>query len=294
MLRRVFLRNTVLTAVAVGTSGYVCFDGVRYVGDCETTTDILGPFYRPGSPERTSLVKEGDKGTRVLLKGKILHNDCKTPYNKARVEIWHCDADGVYDNLSDEFRFRGTTHTDKAGNYHFNTVLPVPYDVGNGRKRPAHFHLMITAEGYQPFVTQLYFAGDEFISRDASSSSPAAKRRILNVQSLSNGSKQVTYDIAMSPKLSAEPEAINRLTGIYKDEQTQSEMEFFNHDNLLWLKNEVYGVALDYMGSNSFYTGELSVQKTIFNFELLAGGAIKVTRTTSRDSENGVLIAMKA
>ena len=56
MERRTFIRNTALCAVAVSASGFIRFDGFSYVGDCETTTDILGPFYRPDSPARNNLL----------------------------------------------------------------------------------------------------------------------------------------------------------------------------------------------------------------------------------------------
>ena len=48
MQRRSFIKNAAFGVVAVNASGFIHFDGKRYVGDCETTTDIIGPFYRPG------------------------------------------------------------------------------------------------------------------------------------------------------------------------------------------------------------------------------------------------------
>ena len=56
MQRRNFIKNTAFYAVAVSAYGFIRFDGKHYVGDCETTTDIIGPFYRPGSPVRNDLV----------------------------------------------------------------------------------------------------------------------------------------------------------------------------------------------------------------------------------------------
>ena len=35
------------------------------------------------------------------------------------------------------------------GKYKFISQMPVPYDAGGGLIRPAHFHLMISASGYQ-------------------------------------------------------------------------------------------------------------------------------------------------
>src|SRR5690606_10015550 len=98
MERRTFVNNSTLIAIAISTSGFIRFDGHSYVGDCETTTDILGPFYRPKSPLRNNLSIIGELGDSIELVGKINHNDCITPYPKAKIELWHCDAKGVYDN----------------------------------------------------------------------------------------------------------------------------------------------------------------------------------------------------
>jgi catechol 1,2-dioxygenase len=213
MQRRSFIRHTALYAVAVSASGYIRFDGNRYVGDCETTTDILGPFYRPGSPVEADISIAGE-GDIIEVSGTVTHNDCKTPYQNAKVEIWHCDRKGVYDNSSPEYRYRGTVHTDDKGRYSFFTNMPVPYDTG-AMVRPAHYHMMITATGYQPFVTQLYFAGDEHIKKDPYASTDAAKRRILEIKSAGEGRKKVIFDVGMSPKLAADEAVLERLAGLY-------------------------------------------------------------------------------
>lgn len=280
MKRRTFIRNTALCAVAVSTSGFIRFDGHQYVGDCATTTDILGPFYRPGSPLRTNLRVAGEAGIPVELSGTIWHNDCKTPCANARIELWHCSAEGVYDNSSSEFRYRGTTLTDSRGRYAFTTVLPVPYKAGN-RVRPAHFHLMITAQDYQPLVTQLYFAGDKHLAGDPYASSPKAQKRILSIKALPNGSKKVVFDTGLSPRLAAEAAVIERLAGVYREEKDHHrQWEFFKKDDLLWMKNEVYGEGFEYIGQNTFqYPGLPAHMSLTLRFELLPAGAVKVTKT---------------
>jgi len=296
MERRSFIKNTALFAVAVTATGFIRFDGSRYVGDCETTTDILGPFYRPDSPVRNNLRIKGEPGTLIQLKGGVKHKDCITPCKKAVVELWHCSSKGEYDNTSKEFRYRGTTYTDEQGHYLFNTVLPVPYDVGGGIVRPAHFHMMITAEGYQSLVTQLYFSGDPHISADASSSSPQAKRRILNVQTLADGTKKVLFNVSISDKLAVEPAAIDKLTGVYLDENDKSnKTEFFKMNNALWMKNEVFGVNFEYIGNNSFrYPGVSPGMDFTLQFEIIRSGLIKLTqRSTDENGEKKVLIALK-
>jgi len=288
MQRRTFIKNTGLCAVAVSASGFVHFDGKNYVGDCETTTDILGPFYRPDSPMRNNLVIIGDTGSPVELSGFIKHSDCTTPYKKAKIELWHCSSTGVYDNTSNEYRYRGTAYSNDEGHYSFNTVLPVPYEAGGGR-RPAHFHLMITAEGYQPLITQLYFSGDTYITTDLSSSSPTAKRRILEVHTLRDKTKKVMFDVSMSDTLAAESAAIDKLIGAYSDDIDKSKKtEFFKKNNVLWKKNNVFGVNLEYVGNNTFqYPGLPSGIHRTFHFEVMTSGFIKLTQTDNYLTENG-------
>jgi protocatechuate 3,4-dioxygenase beta subunit len=171
------------------------------------------------------------------LSGIIKHNDCVSPYKNARIELWHCDSKGVYDNTTDAFRYRGTSYSDEKGQYTFDTILPVPYGAGGELVRPAHFHLMITAEGYQPLVTQLYFSGDKYIAKDAAAAAASSKRRILTIQHLKDGTKKVVYNVSMARTLAAEAVAIDKLTGTYTDKKDPArKKELFKKDNDLWLK----------------------------------------------------------
>lgn len=283
MQRRKFLQSTALCAVAVSTSGFVHFNGETYAGDCETTSDILGPFYRPYAPVRTNLLIKGAPGVEVILKGTVKHKDCTSPYKGAKVELWHCDANEQYDNASDEFRYRATTYCDEQGQYEFLTILPVPYKDDNGLTRPAHFHLMVSAPGYQSLVTQLYFTGDPNIINDVYASAPTSKRRILKVESAEKGRKAVSFDVTMAEKLTVEPPTLDKLTGTYTDQTNQNrKMVFFKHDGLLWKKSGaiIYGLAYDYIGNNTFSQAGLPSNLTrTYTFELLQDGAAKVTET---------------
>ncbi|TAE51334.1 MAG: catechol 1,2-dioxygenase [Bacteroidetes bacterium] len=285
MQRRDFLKTTALSAIAVSATGFVFFDGKRYVGDCETTSDILGPFYRPGSPVRSSLVIPGEPGTPVELSGRILHDDCSTPYPNAKIELWHCDNEGVYDNESADFRYRATAYTDREGQYAFQTILPVPYQVGKKSYRPAHFHLMISAEGYQPLVTQLYFSGDRWIGEDESASSPTAKRRILDVQTLPNGSKKVEYNVGMAAQLLVEPPVLGLLEGTYVGEKDpKNRTELFIQDRQLWVKGDQrngmpFGASLEYIGDNTFKPAGVPRETYSVYFDVLPYGVIKMRET---------------
>ena len=281
MDRRNFLRNTAVFAVAVSTTGFIRFEKGRYIGDCDTTSDILGPFYRPGAPMRTNFLQENETGQVVILSGVVKHEDCKTFLNNVTIELWHCNPDGVYDNDSDKFRYRGKIITDGNGKYSFKTILPVPYPGSDGKMRPAHFHFMISAENYPNLITQIYFTGDKYIPEDRMASSKSAEKRILKVQDGKDGEKTVSFDITMSKKSLADPVAIDKLTGVYINlSDSKNQLEVFRKDNLLWVKNEVFGFAYEYLGSNVFiYPG---INDVTLKFDLKANGTVLLTRTASR------------
>jgi protocatechuate 3,4-dioxygenase beta subunit len=277
MQRRSFIKDTTMYAVAISAAGLIRFNGKYFESDCETTTDILGPFYRPDAPLRSDMRIKNAPGQLVELSGLVKHKDCKTPLKNACVELWHCDANGVYDNNSPEFKYRAKTYCDENGNYTFKTILPVPYDVGNGTIRPAHFHLMISAAGYQNLITQLYFTGDKNIDKDPSASSPAAKRRILDTKNDDSGGKTVWFNVTMTEKLPADAAVIDRLVGVYSRTDNKKNEELYKKDGILWIKDQSSingGYPLEYAGNNVF---EHYGRQTKFQFILQNGGAIKLS-----------------
>jgi protocatechuate 3,4-dioxygenase beta subunit len=114
-----------------------------------TPAQTRGPFFKPESPRRTSLVEAGIDGERIVLEGLVLSTDCR-PVAGAIVDLWHADADGRYDN--DGFRLRGHQITDAAGAWRFETIAP-----GNYPPRTRHYHVEIRASGGPVLTTQLYF-----------------------------------------------------------------------------------------------------------------------------------------
>ncbi|HSK12424.1 MAG TPA: hypothetical protein VK907_04365, partial [Phnomibacter sp.] len=89
MQRRTFLKDSTLTVFSISAFGAISWNGKAFEGNTPTTTDILGPFYRPGAPMRSNLVLPGSEGVRLTLKGTVLKDDGKTPISDALVEIWH-------------------------------------------------------------------------------------------------------------------------------------------------------------------------------------------------------------
>lgn len=197
MDRKQFLKTSALTAVAVSAFGKVSMANEIFVADCETTNDILGPFYRPDAPLRQDLIEEGMEGAIVLLSGQIFSSDCTTPLENALIELWHCSANGEYDNESEGFYYRAKWITGADGKYEFKTVLPGKYMNGN-QYRPAHYHIRVTANGHRELISQLYFQGDPFIEDDHWASQAKAAKRILPLLPESvSGTLAVRFDVSL-------------------------------------------------------------------------------------------------
>lgn len=115
-----------------------------------TQAQTEGPYYTPDTPERNSLLEEGVEGTRLILVGYVLDQNCQ-PLPNAWLDFWQADANGEYDNAG--YRLRGHQFTDSQGRYHLETVLPGLYS-----SRPIeHIHVKVRPEGGEEVTSQLYF-----------------------------------------------------------------------------------------------------------------------------------------
>jgi protocatechuate 3,4-dioxygenase beta subunit len=123
-----------------------------------TPKDYEGPFYKPSSPLRTSLLEPGIGGTKLVLTGFVLSKGCK-PLAGAVLDFWHCDVNGDYDNRG--FRLRGHQFTDAGGRYRLETIFPGEYP---GRTR--HIHVKVQAQGGPLLTAQLYFPGNAGNEKD--------------------------------------------------------------------------------------------------------------------------------
>ncbi|HHG85553.1 MAG TPA: hypothetical protein ENJ82_12470 [Bacteroidetes bacterium] len=198
MDRKKFLRKATLTAISLSIFGSISgkSDGT-FQGDCETTNDILGPFYRANAPQRSDLTFAGLKGSRVTLKGRVFQDDCITPVPNALVEIWHCDTEGAYDNESDAYLHRASWRTNAAGEYSFTTILPGKY-LNGGQYRPAHIHIRAGHGEMNELISQVYFKGDPHIEKDPWASQKKAEKRILEIiLEDAKGNLVLNFDISL-------------------------------------------------------------------------------------------------
>ena len=196
--RREFLIKLLTLAGVIPVIGVIACKKRDELKKCTTSDDILGPFYRQSSPARTDLNVNNQAGTTLTINGTVYGVDCETPLENAKVEIWHADDAGEYDNTSNDFEFRGTVSSDSSGKYEFSTIVPGRY-LNGSTYRPSHIHFKITASGHKELVTQLYFSGDPYIASDPWASDDDAEERIIVLNEDSGGNKSGIFDIKMMP-----------------------------------------------------------------------------------------------
>ncbi len=141
-----------------------------------TPGQALGPFYPIQFPADSDndLVRVTGRAAQAMgqvttLTGRILDRRGE-PIPSASVEIWQCDAQGIYRHpraadqalFDDAFQGYGRTMTDAAGAYRFRTIRPVSYP---GRTPHIHVAVQVPHRALR-FVTQMYVAGEPLNARD--------------------------------------------------------------------------------------------------------------------------------
>jgi hydroxyquinol 1,2-dioxygenase len=149
-----------------------------------TERSALGPFHAEGSPMLAvgGDLKGKNEGEPMLVRGRVVDSTGK-PIPRAQLDFWQAAVNGKYWQQDPEqdphnLRFRMVTGDDGA--YAFTTVRPAPYTVpydgpvgdllragGRHAWRPAHFHFIVSAEGFRALTTEVFFADDRYIDEDA-------------------------------------------------------------------------------------------------------------------------------
>lgn len=129
---------------------------------CSPTEGVeLGPFFRPNARRRVSLCDALDAGEPLSVEGRVIGGDRCGPLEGALLEVWQADASGNYDIArrgqdDTPYHLRALLQSGTGGSYAFDTIVPGQYGV-----RAKHIHYFVHAPGYEPLVTQLFFAGDD-------------------------------------------------------------------------------------------------------------------------------------
>jgi protocatechuate 3,4-dioxygenase beta subunit len=137
--------------VAAGSAG-VASGAVTCVLTPEQTE---GPYYLAREKLRRDIT-EGKPGTPLTLRlGLVDASSCK-PIAGAAVDIWHCDAAGIYSGFGqgagNRTFLRGIQRTDAKGVATFQTIYPGWYP-----GRTVHVHVKVHVRGNVVHTGQLYF-----------------------------------------------------------------------------------------------------------------------------------------
>lgn len=157
--------------------------GATAVPACVVRPEVTeGPYYVDEDLNRSDI--RSDPGTGAVKAGVPLTltfnvsrvgGGC-TPLQGAKVEVWHCDATGVYSDVADpgfntkgQKFLRGYQMTDASGKATFTTIYPGWY-----RGRAVHIHFKVHPDANAGFTSQLFF--DDALSDQVFAQAPYAGR----------------------------------------------------------------------------------------------------------------------
>jgi protocatechuate 3,4-dioxygenase beta subunit len=121
---------------------------------CVLTPELTeGPYYGDDQKVRRNIT-EGRPGTPLTLRLTVLNASTCKPIRGAAVDIWHCDALGVYSGVAGNGGtfMRGIQRTDAKGVATFQTVYPGWYS-----GRAVHVHVKVHLGGSVVHTGQLFF-----------------------------------------------------------------------------------------------------------------------------------------
>jgi protocatechuate 3,4-dioxygenase beta subunit len=148
------LAVTVGGAVLLPRSAFAQSESLMDADVCVIVPEVTeGPYYFDPALLRADIT-EGRPGLPLTLKMQVVDQAC-TPLADTRVDIWHCDADGIYSGYNGyegETFMRGTQMSDAGGMVTFRTVYPGWY-----RGRTTHIHFKVFLNETTVLTGQIFF-----------------------------------------------------------------------------------------------------------------------------------------
>ena len=194
------------TAGAAGAAGVLFARGrsvptvAAQVPACVVRPEVTeGPYYVDEDLLRsdiradpaTGVIKEGTPLVLTFDVSQLSAEAC-TPLQGAKVEVWHCDATGVYSDVSDRGSstvgqqfLRGSQITDAAGMATFTTIYPGWYP-----GRAVHIHFKVRPDADTVFTSQVFF--DDGLSDRVFAQAPYAAKGRRNTLNRTDGIYQAS------------------------------------------------------------------------------------------------------
>jgi catechol 1,2-dioxygenase len=236
---------TILFAKAVlkGTEGapyaHPETDGASY-------WEMEGPAYLPGAPRLDSPavvpMRPDEPGEPLIVSGTVRSTTGESLPGGV-IDIWQIDANNTYSGVKAEdfgmlgimpdvandatgiptYNLRAKIVADGDGHYEFRTIMPGVESFGFKPgspltalaqalrlpgERPLHIHSIVSADGFLPLTTQIYFDGDPLVNGVIEGPVPAAAVKAttrhddpddLRVHGLDQPYLALTYDYVLRP-----------------------------------------------------------------------------------------------
>ena len=176
-------QELILLSDITGTSMLV--DAINHrLSEGATESTVFGPFYREGAPELPmgATISQDGRGEPAVVTGQVRSTN-GTPIAGALLDVWETDENGLYEQQDPEqpdMNLRGKFRTDHEGRYFFVSIKPVSYAIPDDGPvgqllralsrhpfRPAHIHLLVSADGFMSVTTHLFVKGDPYLDSDA-------------------------------------------------------------------------------------------------------------------------------
>ena len=173
----------ILLSDITGTS--MLLDAINHrLSEGATESTVFGPFYREGAPELPmgATISQDGRGEPAVVTGQVRSTN-GTPIAGALLDVWETDENGLYEQQDPEqpdMNLRGKFRTDHEGRYFFVGIKPVSYAIPDDGPvgqllralsrhpfRPAHIHLLVSADGFMSVTTHLFVKGDPYLDSDA-------------------------------------------------------------------------------------------------------------------------------
>ena len=193
--RGTLLRLAGLVAAGLGIESWRSGDGPAGVASGSVKCVLApeqteGPFYIEDEKVRRNIT-DGRRGVPLTLRATVVDASTCKPIKGAAVDIWHCDAGGVYSGFgqgaSSRTFLRGMQRTNLNGLAILKTIYPGWY-----QGRTVHIHVKVHVGGNVVHTGQLYFPDtltDKVYRKAPYRSRPGRTTRNANDFVFANGGK---------------------------------------------------------------------------------------------------------
>jgi protocatechuate 3,4-dioxygenase beta subunit len=173
-------RRQALGVLSAATVAHLTPLRIAWAACDPTPPQTQGPFWLDENPQRSDIRADPSDGTTrpgvpLTLRLRVTRSDAAcAPAGGAQVDVWQCDAGGVYSDDANTGepggRFlRGYQLADANGAVQFTTIYPGWYP-----GRTVHVHYRVRGAGGVDFTSQVYF--DDTITDQVLANAPYADR----------------------------------------------------------------------------------------------------------------------